>query len=402
MEWKIRAIRSCIITAACTLFVLASPPDRAQVAPESGAGVLLAVDDDGHSVASPVGWSVDLVGRLRTVIGAPFSGVATTQSTSQATDGRRFVHTTTTRYYRDGVGRLRIERDSGTNDGGSTGSTPWAHSALVIDRTRSQRGMMYALKRTAYVLTDCWPIAAPSLRPPIATPDVDISYSLPGHGPQPIDAAGETVALGKKEIDGLEVVGSRRVHVVRVGEVGNGMPITITAEQWFSPELGVVVIHSEARRIGNRTDEMTSRLHQVVRAEPDHALLTIPGDYSRIEVACQILPPGRISNSGWNQSGKSGSVARQRGALNTSICRASAPQWHRRRVRDAGLESPRVPLQPSTAGAPSGRSRCWRNLRSSRFSAMSSFGSIPERARSASPRQRLFARNSRPRRVSDT
>jgi len=59
-----------------------------------------------------------------------------------------------------------------------------------------------------------------------------------GHGPKPPDAAAETVALGEKEVDGIKVVGSRRVHVISVGERGNGLPITVTAEQWFSPELG--------------------------------------------------------------------------------------------------------------------------------------------------------------------
>jgi hypothetical protein len=286
MAWKARACGSFVSAAACTLFALASPLGQAQPPPTSGAGVLLGTEAYGHAAASPIVWDVYAVEGLRTVVGAPFSGVATTQCVSRATDGRRFVQTRSVWYYRDGQGRVRVELDFGANHPVSGGSSPnfKADSVLVIDPIRNQRYMLDPLRRTAYVLSMRGPPTSVTLRPPVATPDVDISFSLPGHGPKPPDAGSEAVALGEKEIDGIKVVGNRRVHVIAVGDLGNGIPITVTAEQWFSPELGVVLMHSEASSTDFRLDEMTSRLHKVLRAEPDPTLFTVPVDYTRIEV----------------------------------------------------------------------------------------------------------------------
>ena len=293
MAWKARACGSFVSAAASSLFALASPPGQAQGPLTTGAGVLLGTDAYGHSAASPIVWDVYSVEGLRTVVGAPFSGVATTQFVSRATDGRRFVHTKSAWYYRDGQGRVRVELDLGANHPESAGASSSfeADSVLVIDPISHHRYMMYPLKRTAFVLSVRGPSTAVPLRPPVATPDVDVSFSLPGHGPKPPDVASETVALGEKEIEGSKVVGSRRVHVVRVGALGNGSPITVTAEQWFSPEMGVVVMHSEASSTDLRMDEMTSRLHQVSRTEPNPALFTVPPDYRRIEVDPEGPPP---------------------------------------------------------------------------------------------------------------
>jgi len=289
---KARACGSFVSAAACILFALQSPLGRAQVPPTSGAGVLLGTDAYGHSAASPIVWDVHSVEGLRTLVGAPFSGVATTQFASRAADGRRFVHTKLAWYYRDGQGRVRVELDGADHPESADSSSSFeADSVLVIDPISNHRYMMYPLKRIAYVLSMRGPPTTVSLRPPVATPDVDISFSLPGHGPKPPDAASETVALGAKEIDGCKVVGSRRVHVIRVGDLGNGSPITVTAEQWFSPQLGVVIMHSEASSTDSRKDEMTSHLHKLLRAEPDPALLSVPSHYRRIAVDPDGLPP---------------------------------------------------------------------------------------------------------------
>src|SRR5579859_644817 len=92
------ALKACsrgsfVRAAACALLALVSPLGEARVPSEPGAGVLLGTNAYGKTAASPVGWDVYLAGGLRTVVGAPFSGVATTQFASRATDGRRFDHT---------------------------------------------------------------------------------------------------------------------------------------------------------------------------------------------------------------------------------------------------------------------------------------------------------------------
>jgi hypothetical protein len=48
-------------------------------------------------------------------------------------------------------------------------------------------------------------------------------------------------------------------------------------EQWFSPELGVVVQNTQRSGIGG---EINYRLEQIVRAEPDAALFQVPPGYT--------------------------------------------------------------------------------------------------------------------------
>ena len=76
----------------------------------------------------------------------------------------------------------------------------------------------------------------------------------------------------------MKVTGSRLEFTIGAGEVGNEQPITVRTDQWFSPDLGVVVssTHNDPM-IG----ETTYRLEQINRAEPDAALFAVPADYTR-------------------------------------------------------------------------------------------------------------------------
>jgi hypothetical protein len=60
--------------------------------------------------------------------------------------------------------------------------------------------------------------------------------------------------------------------------MGNEKPITLSVEQWFSPELGVVLASSGHTSTGVDT---TYTLEQIVRTEPDPSLFTVPADYTR-------------------------------------------------------------------------------------------------------------------------
>jgi hypothetical protein len=90
--------------------------------------------------------------------------------------------------------------------------------------------------------------------------------------------APQAVSIGERRIDGLKVTGSRLEFTIDAGEVGNQQPITVRTDQWFSPDLGVVVssTHNDPM-IG----ETTYRLEQISRAEPDPSLFAVPADYTK-------------------------------------------------------------------------------------------------------------------------
>ena len=83
--------------------------------------------------------------------------------------------------------------------------------------------------------------------------------------------------LGRQTVDGVAATGTRTTWTIAAGAIGNLQPIKIVSEQWFSPDLQLLVLtkHSDPR-----TGENTYRLQNIVRAEPDRSLFTVPPDYT--------------------------------------------------------------------------------------------------------------------------
>jgi hypothetical protein len=91
----------------------------------------------------------------------------------------------------------------------------------------------------------------------------------------------KAVVLGEKSFDGLRAQGQRRQYTVPVGTIGNEKPIVLTVDQWFSPELSLVVARSGTSTLSG---EFGMQIENLVRGEPNAALFVIPSDYSRVEV----------------------------------------------------------------------------------------------------------------------
>jgi hypothetical protein len=83
--------------------------------------------------------------------------------------------------------------------------------------------------------------------------------------------------LEHKTIEGVAVEGRKTTTVIPAGEVGNEQPITITSEEWRSPELGLLVL---TRHSDPRSGESTYKLQNIIRAEPDQSLFIVPADYT--------------------------------------------------------------------------------------------------------------------------
>jgi hypothetical protein len=94
--------------------------------------------------------------------------------------------------------------------------------------------------------------------------------------------AGEVSAedLGTQTMEGVMVTGVRTTRTIPAGQMGNEKPITIVSEVWTSPELKVVV---SSKRSDPRMGEQTFQLTNIVRAEPDAALFTVPADFKIVD-----------------------------------------------------------------------------------------------------------------------
>ena len=88
-------------------------------------------------------------------------------------------------------------------------------------------------------------------------------------------------SLGQQMIEGVMCEGKRTTITIAADTIGNDLPIHIVSEEWYSPELQVLVLtkHSDPR-----SGETIYRLTNISRSEQARALFEVPADY-RVEEA---------------------------------------------------------------------------------------------------------------------
>ena len=86
--------------------------------------------------------------------------------------------------------------------------------------------------------------------------------------------------LGSQTMEGLLVNGVRTTRTIPEGQIGNDKPLRIITEVWTSPDLKTVVY---SKRTDPRMGEQTFKLTNIVRAEPDPSLFTVPADFKIVD-----------------------------------------------------------------------------------------------------------------------
>jgi len=224
--------------------------------------------------------------------GRPYSAEAVTETVHVLGDGNRINRRSATKVYRDGEGRTR--REVLAEDGSVRSiaiSDPISHTSYTLD-PKAKTGF----KGGGHVVM------------PLPTPGSAYTYTLKGQGephatakiaeklttaaraggsggtgavmtrkPAPDDPNISKEELAPQNIEGVMATGTRTTTVIPAGEIGNAQEIRIVSEQWFSDELQVLVM---TRHSDPRTGETTYRLRDILRAEPDPSLFTVPPDYT--------------------------------------------------------------------------------------------------------------------------
>ncbi|HVO57337.1 MAG TPA: hypothetical protein VMT51_06520 [Dongiaceae bacterium] len=199
----------------------------------------------------------------KVVTGAPFSASAVSEAKQTLSDGTVISRKTTTNLYRDAQGRLRKEV-TGPAIGPMAASGGPKTFVLIEDPST----------KTGYVLDT----------------ENKVAHKLPQHGrpgehtPKPDEAKGpendpnlHTDSLGTQVINGLSVQGTRYTRTIPAGQVGNDKPITIVREEWYSPDLQIVV---QSKHSDPFMGETTYTVSNIQRAAPNAALFTVPSDYT--------------------------------------------------------------------------------------------------------------------------
>ena len=143
----------------------------------------------------------------------------------------------------------------------------------IDDPVGGERYLLNPLARTAEVLQGRTTLHLVQVTPPGITAyfgGLTIGPKEPGWSP--------AESLGEQVIEGVRAVGTRAKYTLAAGAIGNEKPIGITVEQWFSPDLGMIVGKTGHATTGGGS---TYRLEHIVQGEPDPSLFVIPADYAR-------------------------------------------------------------------------------------------------------------------------
>lgn len=233
------------------------------------------------------------------VTGAPFSADAATTVVQTLGDGTRIEQKSIAKYYRDGTGRVRREQtvlgldnldaSAATRTIITFDSVPGDQTPYLLDpQTRTARPMArgIALANAAGALSTFRMRTSTGNG---ATDLIDVITGFQGltvaRRGLPNDVRAMEEDLGSRQIDGVKAVGHRTTTTIPQGRIGNDRPIQITDEQWYSPELGVLIA---SRYADPRTGVVEYKLTNVVRSEPRADLFAVPSDYTVV----QGLTPG--------------------------------------------------------------------------------------------------------------
>lgn len=218
------------------------------------------------------------------VKGAPYSATMVNESVQTLADGNRIVQSTTGAMARDSQGRTRQTMPLPAIGNLSAANAP--QLVFIQDPVAQLSYQLNLTDKTAHKLS--LPSGLPPL-PEMTTAAHAVStqvFSSSGAGAGPHAAmirtqgtdAGEahTEDLGTQTMQGVPVHGVRSTRTIAAGQIGNDKPIEIVTEVWTSPDLQTIVY---SKRSDPRMGDQTFQLNNIVRAEPDPALFTVPADF---------------------------------------------------------------------------------------------------------------------------
>ena len=240
------------------------------------------------------------------VQGAPYSATITNESIQTLADGAHIVQSSTGTTARDSQGRTR--QDAALPAIGNLSAADAPHLVFILDPVTQTSYTLNLTDKTAQKISmpssgAAGPGAAASGGP--GTTRVFFtrmgSASATG-GPMPQspqagivmqkDLTGDEEAqvstedLGSETMEGLTVNGVRTTRTIPEGQIGNDKPISIVTEVWTSPDLKTVVY---SKRSDPRMGEQTFKLTNIVRAEPDPSLFTIPADFKIMDSPQNVI-----------------------------------------------------------------------------------------------------------------
>lgn len=218
----------------------------------------------------------------KVVKGSPFAAESVTEHVQRLADGNRMVRRSSAKLFRDSAGRTR--REHPLTRGNVTASDGQEPRLIVINDPVGQVEYLVDTARGTVRKTRVSPGLAEARRQASGTEE---SYGvlMPAGAARRRMAEGDNAAplpqpkkerLEAQQVEGVMAEGTRTTVTIPAGEFDNEQPLEITHEQWYSPELQMVVLlkHNDPR-----FGETTFRVTNITRGEPTPDLFAEPQGY---------------------------------------------------------------------------------------------------------------------------
>lgn len=235
----------------------------------------------------------------KTIANAPYSAEAATEMTRILGDGTRIVTKHTAVMARDKEGRTRREMSLGNIGPWTSSNVKIPRIVTITDPVAKEMVILNADEKTATKSKLNGPTVFRTekndgnkrevfesrieVRSKMATSGghdvVSALPVLPGQqftyqrvGPK----GGVKENLGKQNMEGVMVEGTRTTHTIAAGEIGNDRPIVSVEESWYSPELQMVIY---SKTTDPQFGETVYRVNGLRRTDPDAGMFKVPADY---------------------------------------------------------------------------------------------------------------------------
>ena len=224
----------------------------------------------------------------RTVVkDAAFSAESVTEHVQTLADSNRFTRKSVAHIYRDAAGRTRREHEM--TRGGSLSASGETPRLLVINDPVSRVNYVIETQTGTARKTQLPPPTVMEAFSKARGDNAPFSVLMPTSAAhrrmsEPDDA--EPPAKPVKEklpaqvIEGVLAEGTRTTLTIPAGEFDNEQPLTISHEEWYAPELHMIVLmkHNDPR-----FGETTFRLTHINRSEPAAELFQLPPGYRVVD-----------------------------------------------------------------------------------------------------------------------
>ena len=245
---------------------------RAQETPDSpppGHGSMR-----GPGFGGPFGERMELLGiggmhGGKVVTGAPFSATATAWTKQTLSDGTVITRTVQSNLFRDAQGRFRKETTMPAVGPLAASGTPKTF-VMIHDPVAKTNYVLDPGKKTAHQMPQR------GRGGPNATADAEGGPQHKGRTPGN-NANVLKESLGTQTINGISAQGTRFTRTIPAGQVGNDRPLSIVREEWYSPELQMVI---QSKHSDPFMGETTYTVANIQRTAPDASLFSVPPDYT--------------------------------------------------------------------------------------------------------------------------